>query len=103
MEKSIKNTDAVARKFGLGLIRATNQRLEVTREKKQKREEMIERRKTEAMAAKRHRARKKISSANKKEENYECDTGDETNPDQAGNDKLTGTLRKGGPKEDISN
>ncbi len=48
---------------------------------------MVERRKTEAMAAKRRRARGGISSSNEEEENYESDTGDEPDPDQAEDDE----------------
>ncbi len=50
---------------------------------------MVERWKTEAMAAKRQRARGEISLSNKEEENYESDTGDETDPNQADNDKTS--------------
>ena len=39
------------------------------------------------MAARRQKARKKISLSNKKEKNYESDSKDETDPDQVGNDK----------------
>lgn len=47
---------------------------------------MVERLKTEAIAAKRHRNQRRISLFNKKEENYENDIRDDTNLDQA-NDK----------------
>ncbi len=53
MEKGIRNVDAVARKLRQALTRATNQRLEVVREERQKREEMVERRKLKVIAAKR--------------------------------------------------
>ena len=43
MKKGIKNVDAVASKLEPALIRVTNQRLEVVREKRRKREEMVER------------------------------------------------------------
>lgn len=43
MEKDIRNVYAVAHKLGLTLTRATNQSLEVTREEKRKREEIVER------------------------------------------------------------
>ncbi len=52
MEKGIRNADTVAHKLGPASTRATNQRLEVAGEERRKREEMVERRKTEAMAAK---------------------------------------------------
>ena len=87
MEKSIQNADTVARKLGPALIRAINYRLEVAREEQQKKKEMMERQKTETMAARRQRARGKISLSSKEEENYESDTGDETDSDQAGNNK----------------
>ncbi len=48
---------------------------------------MVERRKTEAMAAKRRRARRGISLCSEEKENYESDTGDETDPDQADDDE----------------
>ncbi len=48
---------------------------------------MIERRKTEAMAARGQRARRGISLSNKEEEKYESNTRDETDPNQIGNDE----------------
>ncbi len=48
---------------------------------------MVERQKTEAMAAKRRRARGEISSSSEEEENYESNTGDETDPDQVEDDE----------------
>ena len=39
------------------------------------------------MATRRQKARKGISLSSEKEENYESDTRDKTDPDQAGNDK----------------
>ena len=60
MKKGIKNVDAVVRKLELASTRASNQRLEVIREERQKREEMLERRKTEVMATKRQRTREKL-------------------------------------------
>lgn len=68
--------------------RATNHKLEVAREERRKREEMVERRKTEAMAAKRQRARGGISLSSEEGGNYESDTGDETDPDQANDEYL---------------
>ncbi len=52
MEKDIKNTDAVACKLRPALTRATNQNLEVAREEKRKKKEIVEKQKTEAMAVK---------------------------------------------------
>ena len=48
---------------------------------------MIERRKIKAKVARRQKARREISLFNEEEENYKSNTGDETDPDQAGNDK----------------
>ncbi len=87
MEKGIWNADAVIHRLGPVLTRATNQRLEVAREERQKWEEMVERRKIEAIATKHRRARGGISLSNEEEENYESDTKDETDPDQADNNK----------------
>lgn len=63
----------------------------------------MERHKTEAMAAKHWRARKRISLSNVKEENYESDTRDETNSDKVGNDKYPQQLWEKGLKEATSN
>ena len=81
MKKVIRNAEAVARKLEPTLTRATNDRLEATRENKRKREEMMERRKAEAMAAKWRRARGGISLFSEEED--ESDTGDDMDPDQA--------------------
>ena len=70
IEKVIKNTDLVARKLGPALTRATNERVEVAKKKRRKREKMIERLKIEAMDARRQRAKRGISLSSKKEENY---------------------------------
>ena len=45
---------------------------------------MVERPKKKAMATRRQRARGGISLFSKEEENYKSDTGNETDPDQAG-------------------
>ncbi len=87
MKKRIKNTDIVARKLRPALTRATNQRLEIPKEKRRKKEEIVERRKTKAIAAKRQRAKGGISLSSEEEKNYESDTKDETDPNQANNDK----------------
>lgn len=71
----------------MALTRTTNQRLEFVRKERQKREKIVEKQKTEAMAAKRWRIERGISLSNKKEKNYESDTGDKTNLDQADNGK----------------
>ena len=80
MEKDIRNIDAVIRKLGLASTRATNQNLGVAREERRKKEEMVERRKTEAMSAKHQSARPGICSSSKEEENYKSDNGDEMDP-----------------------
>ncbi len=69
IEKGIRNADAVVRKLGPASTRPTNQRLEVAREERQKREEIVKRRKTKAMVAKFRRARRGISSSSEEEEN----------------------------------
>ena len=48
---------------------------------------MVKKQKTKTIAIRHKKARRGITLSNKKEENYESDTKDETNPDQAGNDK----------------
>ncbi len=50
MKKGIKNTDVIIYKLGPATTRATNQRLEVAREERRKKEEVVERWKTEAIA-----------------------------------------------------
>ena len=55
------------------------------------------------MAAKRQRAKRRISLSSKEEENCESDTGDKTNPDQADHDKNLLQLQKWGLEEAISN
>ena len=87
MEKDIQNVNVVARKLEPALIKVTNYRLEVVREKQRKREGIVERRKTETMAARCQRARRRISLSSEEEKNYENDTGDKTDLNQAGNDK----------------
>lgn len=81
MNKSIKNTNAVICKLGSALTRATNHRLEVASKEKRKREEIVERRKTEAMAAKCQRTKRGISLSSKEKEDYESNTGDKMDLD----------------------
>ena len=66
MEKSEKNASKVAPKLRAASIKATNDRWEVTKEKRRKREEIMERWKAEDMATKRYRARGRISLSSKK-------------------------------------
>ena len=83
MEKGIKNANAIAYKLGPASIRATINRLEVAREKRQKKEEIKKRRKAKAIAAKQRRTRGGMSLSS--EEENESDTRNDTNPDQAEN------------------
>ena len=81
MEKGIKITDAITCMLRPTSTRATNNRLEVVKEQRRKKEEMRERRKAEAMAAKQRRARGRMSLSIEKEE--ESDTGNNKDSDQA--------------------
>lgn len=81
MDKGIGNANAVAYKLRPALTRAINHKLEVVSEERQKREPMIKRRKTEAMAIKCQRTRGGISLSNEEKENYESDIKDKINPD----------------------
>ena len=81
MEKGIKNADAVAHKLGLASTRVTNNKLEIFREERWKRKEMMERQKAEAMAAKQCRVRRRISLSSDEED--ESDIEDNTDPNQA--------------------
>lgn len=65
-EKGIRNENIVVYKLGLALIKATTHRLEVVRKERHKREEIIESRKIEAIAAKHQRTRREISLPSKK-------------------------------------
>lgn len=66
------------------MTKATNHRLEVAKKKGQKKI-LVEKWRTRAMAAKCQRAKKGVSLSNEEEGNYESDTRDETDPDQANN------------------
>ena len=70
------------------MTRASNHGLEVAKKEKRKTEKMVERQKTEAMAAKRYRDRRRTSFSSKKEGNYESDTKNDVDPDQANNKYL---------------
>lgn len=83
IKKNIKNADTVACKFRPALTRVTNYRLKVAREEGQKREEMMERGKTEAMAAKCWKARGEIGFSSEKKRNYKSDTRDKIDSNQA--------------------
>lgn len=88
MKKSIKNANTIIYKLWPALIRATNHRLELTKEKRHKRKEIIERRKTKTIVAKYKRARGEISFFSKEDKDYESDTENETDLDQANNKYL---------------
>ena len=79
MEKGTRNADAVTHKLESASTRATNDRLKTVREDRRKKEEIIEKRKAEALAAKRRRARGRISLFSEEEDKN--DTGDDTDPD----------------------
>ena len=77
LSKGIWNAETVVRKLGPALMKATNLRLEEARKK----QEVVERRKVEAIAAKRRRDRGEMSASSEEDENYDSDT-DHTDPDQ---------------------
>ena len=79
MKKGIRNTNAVAHKLGVGSTRATNDRLEIVREERRKKEEMIEKWKVKAIATKWCGARRGINLSSKEEN--ESNIGDDTNLD----------------------
>ena len=87
MKKSIKNADAITCKLGLALTRTTNQKLEVARKEKEKREEMVERQKIVAMAIKCPKARGEIILFSEEKKNYRSESGDRKNSNQFGNNK----------------
>lgn len=68
MKNGIKNTDIVIYKLLLTLIRVTNYRLEVIRQNRWKREEMIEKWKVKAIVIKWYRTRGEISLSSKEED-----------------------------------
>ena len=81
MEKDITNEYAIAHMLRPASTRATNNRLEVAREERRKKTEMKQRRKGEAIAAERRRARGRMSLSG--EEKDESNTGNNTDLDQA--------------------
>lgn len=82
IKKVIKNADKVTCKLGPVLIRAINYILEVVREEKYKRKEMMEKQITEAIIVKLQRAKRGIGLSNEEKKNYESDSKDKTDPDQ---------------------
>lgn len=81
MSKNIRNANKVTSKLRPALIKATNYRLEVARDKERNRKKMIKRQKTEVIAAKHFSNRREIRLFNGKKENYEGDIGDDTDLD----------------------
>ena len=82
MKKDIQNADVVIVSLDI-LIKVINYKLEVVKKEKQKREKMIERRKTETIAIKCRRKRGGIYLSSEKKKNYDHDTINNTDPDQA--------------------
>lgn len=78
IEKDIRNIDIIARKLGPALIRATNYKLEIAKEERQKRVEIIERSKIETIVTICQRVKRRISLSNKDTKNYGSDISDET-------------------------
>ena len=87
MKKDIKNADTVVYKLRPALTRATNKRLEVAKKKKRKKKEIVEKQKTKTIAARHQRARGGICLSSEEKKNYESDTKDKMDPNQANNDK----------------
>ena len=85
MEKGIKNIDIIVCKLRLASTRATNHRLEITREEQSKKEERVKRQRTETMAAKGCRDREGINLSSREEKNHGKDTRDDPDLDQAKN------------------
>ena len=81
MAKGIRNAKVVIRKLVLALIKATNHRLEDAKEERCKREEMVKRWKTEAIAAKRCRDGGGISLSSREKRNHKSNTRDNTDLD----------------------
>ena len=82
--KSIWNADAVVHKLRPTSIKTNNLRLEVVKKEVRKKQEVMERRKAEAAAAKLQRDREGINSVNKNDDNYYSNI-DYINPDQENN------------------
>ena len=76
MEKSIKNADAVARKLEPASTKVINERLEVARKQRQKKKEIVEKRKTKAMAIRHQKVKGGICLSSEEEENYKSDIRD---------------------------
>ncbi len=83
MKKDIQNEDTVTHKLRPASIRVINHRLEVIRKDKRKREEMVEKQKAEAIAAKRWKNRGESSVSSEEKDNYDSDTIDDIDLNQA--------------------
>lgn len=86
MNKSLKNADIIAYKLRPALTKATNHRLEIADKERQKKEEIVKKWKTKAMAGKCQRAKKQISLFSQEKESYESNIRNKIDPDQT-NDK----------------
>ena len=64
------------------MIKAINHKLEIAKKEKRKKK-IIEKEKTETIVAKRHKNRREISLSSEKGENYDSDTTNDINLDQA--------------------
>lgn len=76
IDKDIKNTDTIAYKLKQASTRVTNYRLKIANKKKQKRQEIVKKRKTEVITTKCQRVKKEISLFSKKRKNYIADKMD---------------------------
>lgn len=86
MDKGKKNANAIVCKLRSALIRVTNHRLEVASGKRQKKEEIEEKRKIKAITTKQKRAKEGINLFSEKKESYKSNTKDKIDLNQA-NDK----------------
>lgn len=86
MRKDIRNANAIACKLETVLIRIINNRLEIARKERQKKEEMKEKQKAKAITIKLQGVRERMSSFNKEED--ESDIRNDTDLDQIENKYL---------------
>lgn len=68
------------------MTKVTNYRLEVAKEERQKRDEMVDRQKTEAITVRQQKVRGGISFSSKEKGSYGSDIRDKTDPDQVDNE-----------------
>lgn len=81
MDKDIKNADAIVYKLKPTFTKITNYRFKVASEKRRKKEEIVERWKRKAIAAKYQRAERGISLFNEEKKSYKSDIRDEIDSD----------------------